>query len=69
MFVLLSGGATSLVAAPVPGVAERDLSWMFDALLTSGADITGDERGSKTVHAVGCRTARESARPGARDIA
>jgi hydroxypyruvate reductase len=40
VFVLLSGGATSLVAAPVPGVAERDLSWMFEALLTSGADIT-----------------------------
>jgi glycerate 2-kinase len=40
VFVLLSGGATSLVAAPVPGVAERDLSWMFDQLLTSGADIT-----------------------------
>ena len=40
VFVLLSGGATSLVAAPVPGVSERDLSWMFDALLTSGADIT-----------------------------
>ena len=40
VFVLLSGGATSLVAAPVPGVSERDLSWMFDALLASGADIT-----------------------------
>lgn len=40
VFVLLSGGATSLVAAPVPGVAERDLSWMFEQLLTSGADIT-----------------------------
>jgi hydroxypyruvate reductase len=40
VFVLLSGGATSLVAGPVPGVSERDLSWMFDALLTSGADIT-----------------------------
>jgi len=40
VFVLLSGGATSLVAAPAPGVSERDLSWMFDALLTSGADIT-----------------------------
>jgi hydroxypyruvate reductase len=40
VFVLLSGGATSLVAAPVPGVSERDLTWMFDALLTSGADIT-----------------------------
>ena len=40
VFVLLSGGATSLVAAPVSGVAERDLVWMFEALLTSGADIT-----------------------------
>jgi hydroxypyruvate reductase len=40
VFVLLSGGATSLAAAPVPGVSERDLVWMFDALLTSGADIT-----------------------------
>jgi hydroxypyruvate reductase len=39
-FVLLSGGATSLVAAPVAGVSERDLSWMFEALLSSGADIT-----------------------------
>ena len=40
VFVLLSGGATSLVAAPVGEVAERDLTWLFDALLTSGADIT-----------------------------
>jgi hydroxypyruvate reductase len=39
-FVLLSGGATSLVAAPIDGVSDRDLTWMFDALLTSGADIT-----------------------------
>lgn len=40
VFVLLSGGTTSLVAAPIAGVAERDLTWMFAALLTSGADIT-----------------------------
>jgi hydroxypyruvate reductase len=40
VFVLLSGGATSLVAAPATAVTERDLTWMFDALLTSGADIT-----------------------------
>jgi len=39
-FVLLSGGATSLIAAPVSGVAEHDLSWMFEQLLISGADIT-----------------------------
>jgi hydroxypyruvate reductase len=40
VFVLLSGGTTSLVAAPIDGVSERDLAWMFDALLSSGADIT-----------------------------
>jgi len=40
VFVLLSGGATSLVAAPILEVSERDLVRMFDALLTSGTDIT-----------------------------
>jgi len=40
VFVLLSGGATSLVAAPAPGVEERDLVRLFDGLLASGADIT-----------------------------
>ena len=40
VFVLLSGGATSLAAAPISGVAERDLIWMFESMLTSGADIT-----------------------------
>ena len=40
VFVLLSGGATSLVAAPVPGVSERDLTWLFESLLAAGADIT-----------------------------
>jgi hydroxypyruvate reductase len=40
VFVLLSGGATSLVAAPAASVPDRDLVRMFEALLTSGADIT-----------------------------
>jgi hydroxypyruvate reductase len=40
VFVLLSGGATSLVAAPINGVADRDLTRLFDGLLSSGADIT-----------------------------
>ena len=40
VLVLLSGGTTSLVAAPASGVSERDLAWLFNALLTSGADIT-----------------------------
>jgi hydroxypyruvate reductase len=39
-FVLLSGGATSLVAAPIDGVSDRDLARLFDGLLSSGADIT-----------------------------
>ena len=40
VFVLLSGGATSLVAAPIDGVSDRDLTRLFDGLLSSGADIT-----------------------------
>jgi hydroxypyruvate reductase len=37
--VLLSGGASSLVAAPVRGVTERDLVALFDLLHRSGLDI------------------------------
>ncbi|HEX6047704.1 MAG TPA: DUF4147 domain-containing protein [Gemmatimonadaceae bacterium] len=40
VLVLLSGGATSLVAAPASGVDERDLIRLFEDLLGSGADIT-----------------------------
>jgi hydroxypyruvate reductase len=40
VFVLLSGGATSLVAAPIDGISDRDLTRLFDGLLSSGADIT-----------------------------
>ena len=40
VFVLLSGGATSLVASPAAGVEERELVRLFDGLLGSGADIT-----------------------------
>lgn len=38
--VLISGGATSLMAAPVDGVSTDDLRALFTALLSSGADIT-----------------------------
>jgi glycerate 2-kinase len=38
--VLISGGATSLIAAPVDGLSARDLEGTFSALLSSGADIT-----------------------------
>lgn len=38
-WVLLSGGATSLVAAPVEGVAAADLQDLYRSLLSSGLDI------------------------------
>jgi glycerate 2-kinase len=37
--VLLSGGVTSLVAAPLRGMAESDLGQLFELLLSSGLDI------------------------------
>ena len=37
--VLLSGGATSLVAAPLPGLAEVDIVRLFDVLHRAGIDI------------------------------
>ena len=37
--VLLSGGATSLIAAPLRGMQEADLSHLFELLLTSGLPI------------------------------
>ncbi len=37
--ILLSGGATSLVAAPVSGVSERDLIELFELLHGAGLDI------------------------------
>ena len=40
VFVLLSGGATSLIAAPTAGVSDRDLGRLFEGMLASGADIT-----------------------------
>lgn len=39
VLVLLSGGTTSLVAAPVEGVSLADVRQMFEGLLGSGADI------------------------------
>ena len=37
--VLVSGGATSLIAAPVPPLTEQDLRESFEVLLGSGVDI------------------------------
>ncbi|MHB8838771.1 MAG: glycerate kinase type-2 family protein [Gemmatimonadaceae bacterium] len=39
VFVLLSGGASSLIAAPVEGIASTDLIALCDTLLHSGLDI------------------------------
>ncbi|GAC1693847.1 MAG: glycerate kinase [Gemmatimonadaceae bacterium] len=39
VLVLLSGGATSLVAAPMPGVTADDLAALYESLLGSGLDI------------------------------
>ncbi len=40
VLVLLSGGTSSLVAAPVRGVSTGDITELFKRLLGSGADIT-----------------------------
>ncbi len=37
--VLLSGGASSLIAAPLRGMAESDLGQLFELLLAAGLDI------------------------------
>jgi glycerate 2-kinase len=37
--VLLSGGATSLIAAPLRGMSESDIGHLFELLLGSGLDI------------------------------
>jgi glycerate 2-kinase len=39
VWVLLSGGATSLAAAPVAGLAAEDLQGLYRSLLSSGLDI------------------------------
>jgi glycerate-2-kinase len=44
VLVLLSGGATSLAAAPVPGVEPGELAALNEALLASGLDIVAMNR-------------------------
>jgi hydroxypyruvate reductase len=43
-WVLLSGGTTSLIGAPVAGLAPEDLSRLYSLLLGSGLDITAMNR-------------------------
>jgi glycerate-2-kinase len=44
VWVLLSGGASSLIAAPVPGLERNDLVSLFRLLLGSGLDIAAMNR-------------------------
>ena len=44
VWVLLSGGTTSLVGAPEPGLTPRDLTAIYRLLLGSGLDITAMNR-------------------------
>ncbi|HET9039195.1 MAG TPA: DUF4147 domain-containing protein [Gemmatimonadales bacterium] len=44
VWVLLSGGASSLLAAPVDGIAPEELSALYHLLLGSGLDITAMNR-------------------------
>ena len=41
VLVLLSGGTTSLIGAPEPGVTDADFTRLWSALLGSGLDIVG----------------------------
>ncbi len=44
VWVLLSGGTTSLIGAPIPGIAPSDLTELYRLLLGSGLDITAMNR-------------------------
>jgi len=44
VWVLLSGGASSLLAAPVPGLTPAELTALYGLLLGSGLDITAMNR-------------------------
>jgi len=44
VWVLLSGGTTSLIGAPIEGVAAADLTELYRLLLGSGLDITAMNR-------------------------
>jgi hydroxypyruvate reductase len=44
VWILLSGGATSLIGAPLPGLGQADLRALYALLLGSGLDITAMNR-------------------------
>ncbi len=63
--LLLSGGTTSLVAAPVPGVSLASLQQIFRMLLASGLDIHAANRVRKQFLAWGGGRLAEALAPGA----
>lgn len=44
VWVLLSGGATSLAAAPIDGISVEDFEWLFSHIVKSGLDIRAINR-------------------------
>jgi glycerate 2-kinase len=44
VWILLSGGTTSLIGAPEPGISDDDLTRLYNLLLGSGLDITAMNR-------------------------
>ncbi|MGB7212647.1 MAG: DUF4147 domain-containing protein [Gemmatimonadales bacterium] len=44
VWVLLSGGATSLAAAPIDGIGVEDFEWLFSNIVKSGLDIRAINR-------------------------
>jgi hydroxypyruvate reductase len=63
VYVLLSGGATSLMGAPLPGIPERDYRLVFELLLAAGLDITEMNRVRKQISRWGAGRLAEAVRP------
>ena len=60
--VLISGGATSLIGAPLRGLLDADLVHLYELLLGSGSRHPRDERRSQAIHPLGRRPPRARAR-------
>ena len=62
--VLISGGASSLIGAPLRGMNEADLIALYELLLGSGLDIAAMNAVRKRFSRWGARTTRARARAG-----
>ena len=68
VWVLLSGGTTSLIGAPQPGIAAPRAQGALHAAASFGTRHQGDEPRAEAVHPVGRRPARAKPRPRARAL-